>query len=99
MPIYPLLYGQAFGPELIDAMALALEDTLRVLRLTDRDDPLVNLVAKRIIRIAQTGEHDPGRMRERVLQSLSHVLRDACDGAEAPSGDGRRVPEPCGGIP
>ena len=94
MPTYPLLQGQAFDPELIDAMATALEDTLRVLHVTDRKDPLNELIAKRIIRIAQTGVHDPQRIRERVLQSINAVLRNAF----ALSGDGRRVPENCEGV-
>jgi hypothetical protein len=70
MPVYPLLQGQAFEPELIDAMARAFEDALRVLQLTNRDDPLNTIVAKRIIAVAQTGERDPQRIRERALQSL-----------------------------
>jgi hypothetical protein len=86
--------GQAFEPELIDAMAMALEDTLRVLQVSDRKDPLNMLIAKRIIRIAQTGEHDPGRIRERVLQSIKHVLREARDD-DGLSGDGRPLPETC----
>ena len=94
MPIYPLRHGQAFEPELIEAMATALEDTLRILQVTDRKDPLNELIAKRIIRIAQTGEHDPQRIREHVLQSLNHILRTAL----ALSGDGGRVPETCEGV-
>jgi hypothetical protein len=96
MPIYPLHQGQAFEPELIDAMAMALEDTLRVLQVSDRKDPLNTLIAKRIIRIAQTGEHDPGRIRERVLQSIKHVLREARD--DGLSGDGRLLPETCEAV-
>ena len=95
MPTYPLLHGQAFGPELINAMAMALEDIRHVLQLTNRKDPLNELIAKSIIRIAQTGEHDPQRIRERVLQSLNHGLRDAPRRCESPSGDGRLVPEIC----
>ncbi|MGP0093522.1 MAG: hypothetical protein ACLPKB_26820 [Xanthobacteraceae bacterium] len=98
MPIYPLLHGQAFEPELIDAMALALEEILRALRLTDRKDPLIDLVAKRIIRIAQTGERDPQRMREHVLRSLNHAWRDSRNGPEPLSGDGRPVAETCEAV-
>ena len=70
MPVYPLLQGQAFEPEFIDAMASAFEDALRVLKLTNRDDPLNTIVAKRIIAVAQTGERDPRRIRVRALQSM-----------------------------
>jgi hypothetical protein len=70
-PIYPLFQKQAFGPELIAALGAAFEDTLRDLKLSDRDDPLTTRVAKKIIEIAQTGERDPQRIRERVLQSMT----------------------------
>jgi CRP-like cAMP-binding protein len=70
-PIYPLFQKQAFGPELIAAMGAALDDTLRGLKLSNRDDPLTTIVAKKIIEIAQTGERDPQRIRERVLQSMN----------------------------
>jgi hypothetical protein len=69
VPIYRLLQEQAFGPEVLDAMATAFEDILRVLRLTDRNDPLATLIAKRIIEVAQMGERNPNRIRQRVLQS------------------------------
>jgi len=70
-PIYPLSQKQAFGPDLIAAMRAAFEDILRGLQLSDRDDPLTAMIAKKIIEIAQTGERDPQRIRERVLQSMS----------------------------
>ena len=85
MPVYPLLQGQAFEPEFIDAMARAFEDALRVLQLTNRNDPLNTIVAKRIIEVAQTGERDPQRMRDRALQSL-HRDSGAHSGESLPSG-------------
>jgi hypothetical protein len=46
------------------------EDALRVLQLSDRQDPITELVAKKIIEAAQTGERDPRRIRERALREL-----------------------------
>jgi hypothetical protein len=40
-------------------MGIALEMTLAALRLTDRDDPIVAIVAKRIIELAKAGERNP----------------------------------------
>jgi hypothetical protein len=36
----------------------------------DRADPLNDLVAKKIIEIAKTGERNPSRLRDRALKSL-----------------------------
>ena len=61
MAIYRLLKFSAFDPEMITSMTAAYEDALRVLRLADRQDPITELVAKKIIEIAQLGESDPKR--------------------------------------
>jgi hypothetical protein len=70
MPIYRLLQNSAFGPEAISVMAAAFEGALTELKLTDRADPLTEIVAKKIIEVAQQGERDPVRMRQSVLSAL-----------------------------
>lgn len=62
MAIYRLLQKSAFGPEEIERMTTAYEDALRVLGLTDRADPMTEILAKKIVEIAQTGERDPARI-------------------------------------
>jgi hypothetical protein len=62
MAIYRLLQNSAFGPEEIDRMTIAYEEALRVLGLTDRADPMTEILAKKIVEIAQTGERDPMRI-------------------------------------
>jgi hypothetical protein len=42
----------------------------RVLQLSDRQDPITEIVAKKIIEAAQAGERDPRRIRERALREL-----------------------------
>jgi hypothetical protein len=79
VPIYRLLQAQAFGPEVINTMTAAFEDILRVLGLTYHDDPLTTLIAKRIIEVAQTGERNPNRIRQRVLQSDALECRRQAD--------------------
>jgi hypothetical protein len=73
MPIRPLLEGEraAFGPDDISAITAAFEQALRELRLIDRGDPAVALVARRMIEFAKRGERDPTRLRESVLKSLA----------------------------
>jgi len=68
MPIHRLLQNHAFGPEEIAVMVTAFEDALRELRLVDRADPAVEIVAKKIIEFAQRGERNPKRLREEVLR-------------------------------
>src|SRR6516162_3829386 len=64
MPIRPLLEDErsAFGPDEINAITSAFEQTLRELRLVDRRDPAVAIVARRIIEFAKGGERDPARL-------------------------------------
>jgi hypothetical protein len=41
------------------------------LRLVNRDDPATEIVAKKIIELAQRGERDPVRLRQAAVQSIS----------------------------
>ena len=65
-------HNQAFfEPESITAMMTAFEATLRTLGLVDRTGPASEIVAKKVIELAQLGERDPIRLRDRAVQSLS----------------------------
>lgn len=55
MPITPFLKGQAFDPELVEAMGAAFSKTCDALGLTDRTDPITALVAEKIVELAQRG--------------------------------------------
>ena len=70
MPIYRLLKDSAFGPDEIKVLSSAFEAALRDLNLVDRADPATELVAKRIIELAQQGERDPLRLREGAVRGL-----------------------------
>ena len=70
MPIAPFLHGQEFDPETKRIMGIALEMTLAALRLTDRDDPIVAIVAKRIIELAKAGERNPDLLSDLALSDL-----------------------------
>jgi hypothetical protein len=70
MPIRPLLEREVFGPEDITAISAAFEDALKELRLLDRKDPVVLLVARATIQLAKTGERDPKRLTDRVVRLL-----------------------------
>jgi len=68
--MHPFLETEAFDPEEIRTIVAAFEDVLCELRLTDRNSPAVEVVAKRIIALARQGENDPGNLRDLVLKSI-----------------------------
>ena len=70
MAIYRLLQHSAFMPEDIALIVAAYEDCLRMLKLTNRSDPLTEIIAKTIFEIAQTGVRDPMRIRELALKQI-----------------------------
>jgi hypothetical protein len=43
---------------------------LRVFGLADRTDPITEIIARKIIDVAQTGERDPLRIRARAIEEL-----------------------------
>jgi hypothetical protein len=67
-PIRRLLQGSAFAPQEIQVLSDAFDAALQKLRLVDRSDPAVELVAKRIIHLASRGERDPVRLREGAVK-------------------------------
>jgi hypothetical protein len=71
LAIHRLLDGAAFEPEAIKAMTDAYEEALRALRLTDRNDPVAEIMARKIIQCANTGEDDPARLCEAALRGIN----------------------------
>jgi hypothetical protein len=70
MAIYRLLRESVFAPDAVTAMVTAFEDTLRELKLIDRDDPITELIARLIIDCAKDGERDPVRLRDCAIEGL-----------------------------
>jgi hypothetical protein len=70
MPIHRLLRTTSFDPEAVAMIAGAYEDACRSLGLRERTDPLTEIVARTVIDIAQAGERNPIRLRERTLEAL-----------------------------
>ena len=77
LPIRSLLVEEKtfFSPEDITALATAFEDTLHTLRLADRNDPIVLMVAKKIIELARQGERNLERLRALVISQFEKRLR------------------------
>jgi hypothetical protein len=70
MTIHNLFRSSPFGPEEIEILVAAYEETLRALGLASRGDALTELVAQKIIAIAQTGVRDANFIAQRVLEDL-----------------------------
>ena len=67
MPIRPFLAGQAFEPEIIQAMSTAFAGACKALRLELRDDPATRLVARTIIELAERGIRDAEELLHMTL--------------------------------
>ena len=63
MPINRLLVGSKLRPEEIARLNAAYTDALRQLSLVDRNDPLTEMLARKIIDIGAT-ESDPARISQ-----------------------------------
>ena len=70
MPIRQFLEDGSFSPEAVIAMTAAFDAALKELRLVDRNDPLAEIVAHKIINLARTGERDSRRLCERALKDI-----------------------------
>jgi hypothetical protein len=70
MAIYKLIQNYAFEPKDIERLVAAYELMLRALRLKDRDDPITQLVAEKIIAIGRLGIEDPAEISKLALKEL-----------------------------
>ena len=70
MTIYRLLQNTTFGPEEIERLVEAYGQTLRVLGLIDRSDPITLLLAEKIIAVGRFGIDDPAEISKLVLHEL-----------------------------
>jgi hypothetical protein len=70
MPIQRILQNSPLPPEDIRILVAAHEKTLKALGLKDRNDPITELVAKKVIEIGQTGIRDPQQISLRALEQL-----------------------------
>ena len=71
MPIRRYLDDQQFDEETVRLMGLAFEMALASLRSTpDHADPVREVMARKIIELAQAGERDPERLCDGALKDL-----------------------------
>jgi hypothetical protein len=58
------------APDEISRVTAAYEQALYTLCVKDRDDPLTEMIAKTIIKIAQTGAHEPAQLSALAIKQL-----------------------------
>jgi hypothetical protein len=72
--ILRLLQNTPVGPEEISRLKAAYEQALRGIGLVDRDDPIAEMVAKKVIQVAQTGVLDPTDIAALTVTELGASL-------------------------
>jgi hypothetical protein len=70
MPIGKLLVGKSVEPSELKRLTKAFELTLRSLSLVDRDDPVTEIVAKKIIEIGEGSVDTPAQISKLTIESL-----------------------------
>jgi hypothetical protein len=65
--------ADCFGPEVLAAMSAAFDATIASLRKEDQRDVVCEIIAKRIVAAALSGERDPERLRQQGLSALNYI--------------------------
>ena len=74
MPIYRFLLQEAFEQAEINAIASAYEAALKLLEITNENDPLCEIVAKKVMDVARNGARDAAHICARALKELGLSL-------------------------
>jgi hypothetical protein len=70
MSIRRLLKDGDLGPDEVERLELAYSRALHAMHLVDRDDPLTQVIAKKIIEIGATGVRDPAEISDIAIKQL-----------------------------
>jgi hypothetical protein len=70
MPINRLFREGKSSPEEVERLNQAFTFTLRSLSLVDRDDPICEIVARKVIEIYAAGTHDPQEIAKLATKQL-----------------------------
>jgi hypothetical protein len=68
MPIRPYLDGHPFDPETVRILDLAFELTGAALKIEDGNEQAKEVLAEKLIELAEQGERDPEQLCEGVLR-------------------------------
>ena len=70
MAIYLLFQNSPLGPEEISILTDGYEQTLKALGLVDRNDPITDMVAKKIIELGQRGVRESKQLSSLAIKEL-----------------------------
>ena len=70
MPINRMFRDGKINAEQVERLDRAFTFTLRSLSLVDRDDPLCEIVARKVIDIDAAGTHDPVEIAKLAVKQL-----------------------------
>ncbi len=70
MAIFLHLQTHGMAPKEVAYITKAYEQTLHTLYVKDRDDPLTEMVARTVLKIAQTGLKEPARISALAIKEL-----------------------------
>ena len=73
MPMTRLLQTSMFNPDQVRELVAAYESALASLNLTNRTDPVTELVARAIIECAKTGELDRAKLRDCAVAAVKRT--------------------------
>jgi len=73
--IYRLLQEKGYSPEQATVLTQAYEFVLASLELSDRADPITELIAKKIDEIFAAGERNVLNIHDRAIQELGATIR------------------------
>ena len=71
MALYSLLQNSLLGPDELRQLGTAYERTLDALGLTDRNDPITELVARKLLMLHQTGVSDPTALSALAVEDFA----------------------------
>jgi hypothetical protein len=71
VPIYELLRKGVFTPDGVVMLGNVFEDVLRTLGLVRRQDPMTELVAKKVVELASAGMRDPDHLKALTVQAFT----------------------------
>jgi hypothetical protein len=70
MPINRLFRDGKINPEEVERLNRAFSFALRSLSLVDRNDPVCEIVARKVIEIDAAGTHDPRKIASLAVKQL-----------------------------
>ena len=70
MTIHRLIQNLAFNQDDIERLAAAYDEALQALHISDRDDPINEVIAQRIIEGPRAGVRDPKALCKMAVKDL-----------------------------